>query len=186
MVNTTPTEGGNGAGRPEDLERFAASARVDDAIRERRRRQHLAARQLDEVDTVRALLGAVDRQVTLHLAAATATVAGVVHAVGRDVVEVHAGAATWWVALGAVGAVETDGALLGDPADQSDTGLHELLADLVDSAVPVTVVLSSGASVLGEVVAAGAALVLASDRPEQRAVVALEHVAAISRPAPRR
>jgi hypothetical protein len=186
VVNSTPTDGGNGPGRPDDLARFAASARVDDAIRDRRRRQHLTSRALDEVDTVRTLLGAVDHHVTVHLAAATATVSGTVYAVGRDVVELHAGPATWWVALGAVGAVETDGALLGDPADQSDTGLHELLAGLVDSAVPVTVVLSSGASVVGEVVAAGAALVLTTDRPEHRTVVALEHIAAISRPSSRR
>jgi hypothetical protein len=185
VVNTTPTGGGNRAPRPDDLEQFVAEGRVDEAVRDRRRRHHLESRALEEADTTRTLLAAVDRVVTVHLTAARAPVNGTVFSIGADVVEMHTPTTIWWIALRAVAAVETDGALLGDPADRATTSLTDLACDLVDSGTPVTVVLSSGASLNGEVVAMGDALVVQLHQPERRAVVGPDHVAAITRRSPR-
>jgi hypothetical protein len=181
VVNPTPTDGGNRPERTDDLERFVADARVEEAVRDRRRQHHLVVRALEDADTTRALLAAVDRVVTVHLVGRTSPLTGSVFSVGDDVVELRTPTTTWWIALRAVGAVETDGALLGDPADRASTSLADLAVDLVDSATPVTAVLASGVSLHGEVVALGAALVLQLRDPERHAVIELEQLVAITR-----
>jgi hypothetical protein len=185
VVNTTPTGSGNQAQRPDGLEQFVAAVRVEEAVRDRRRQHHLAARALEDTDATLTLLASVDRSVTVHLAAGTAPVRGAVFSVGEDVVELHTPATTWWISLRAVAAVETDGALLGDPADRATTTLIDLAHDLVDSGAPVTVVLSSGTSLHGEIDAVGESLVLQLRDPDRSAVVELEHLVAISRRAQR-
>lgn len=163
----------------EDADRFTAAARVDEAARERRRRSATTARSLELVDPALTLLGAVDHQVTVHLAG-SAPVVGQVFAVGEDVVELHSGSTTWWLSLAAITAVESTGPLLGDPADRSATSLAEVLCDLVDTRERVTALLV-GEVLHGEVRACGASLVLELHQPARTAVIRLDRVLGLTR-----
>ena len=102
-------------------------------------------------------------------------------AVGADVVEVHGPAATWWIAIDAIAAVESTGPMLGDPADRADTTLIDLATDLVDTAEPVTAMLADGISLHGDVLSAGSSLLLRQQHPDRTVVVALDHLVGIGR-----
>jgi hypothetical protein len=161
-------------------DRFAAQARVEGAVRDRHRRAASAARALEDATVVTALLGAQDRSVTLHLAGHD-PIAGTVFAVGADVVEVHGPAATWWIAIDAIAAVESTGPMLGDPADRADTTLIDLATDLVDTAELVTAMLADGISLHGDVLSAGSSLLLRQQHPDRTVVVSLDHLVGIGR-----
>ena len=163
----------------EDADHFTAAARVDEAARERRRRSATTARSLELVDPALTLLGAVDHQVTVHLAG-SAPVVGQVFAVGEDVVELRSGSTTWWLSLAAITAVESTGPLLGDPADRSATSLAKIMCDLVDTQEQITVLLV-GEVLHGEVLAFGASLVLELHEPARSAVIRPESVLGLVR-----
>lgn len=165
----------------DDADRFAAQARVDDAVRDRHRRAAAAARALEDAEVPTALLAAVDRTATVHLIAGAAPLTATVFAVGSDVVELHAPAATWWIALASVAAVETTAALHGDPADRAAVSMASLASDLVDTGEQVTATIVGGASLHGEVLAVGSVLTLRLHHPGRTAVVPLEHLVAITR-----
>ena len=163
----------------DDADHFTAAARVDEAARDRRRRSATTERSLELVDPMLALLGAVDRQVTVHLAGA-APVAGRVFAVGDDVVELRSGSATSWLSTAAITAVETTGQLLGDTADRSATTLAEVLCDLVDTRERVTALLA-GEVLHGEVRSCGAALLLELDQPSRTAVIRMDSLLGLTK-----
>jgi hypothetical protein len=170
----------SGAAEMLGADEFAAQARVQGAVRDRHRRAASAARALEDATVVTALLGALDRSVTLHLTGHD-PVAGTVYAVGADVVEVHGPAATWWIALDAIAAVETTHPPLGDPADRADTTLIDLATDLVDTTEPVTAMLADGISLHGDVLSAGSSLLLRQQHPDRTVVISLDHLVGIGR-----
>ncbi len=163
----------------DDADHFTAAARVDEAARDRRRRSAAAERSLELVDPVSALLGAMDQQVTIHLAGA-ASVVGRVFAVGEDVVELRSGPTIWWLTLTAITAVESTCQLAGDPADRSSTSLAEVLCDLVDTRQRVTALLF-GEVLHGEVRACGASLVLELHQPDRTAMIRLDSMLGLMR-----
>jgi hypothetical protein len=181
VVNTT----GSGGEIPADADRFVAEARVDDAVRDRRRRGSREQRQLESTGVVDVLLGALDRQVGLHLDGGW-SIDATVHGVGADVLDVSTPAHRWWIRLDDVLAVEADdappgAALPGDHADQDTVTMLDLLTDLVDTAIVVQVTLRSGSTLHGEVTAVGDALVITTRTPTRTTVVALDAVTAVRR-----
>lgn len=178
MVNTT----GPGGEIPADADRFVAEARVDDAVRDRRRRGSREQRQLESTDVVDVLLGALDRQVRLHLDGGW-SIDATVRGVGADVIDVATPTHRWWLRLGAVLAVEVAEALPGDRADLDAVTMVDLLTDLVDTTVVVQVTLRSGSTLHGEVTAVGEALVMTTESPRRTIVVALDAVDVVRRTA---
>lgn len=131
------------------------------------------------------LLGALDRQVRLHLDGGW-SIDATVHGVGADVIDVATPTHRWWIRLGAVLAIEvehapTTSALPGDPADRDPVTMVDLLTDLVDTAIAVQLTLRSGSTVHGEVSAVGAALVVDAGSPSRTIVIALDGVDAVRR-----
>ncbi len=57
----------------------------------------------------------------------------------------------------------------------------ELATDLVDRGEPVHALLADGAALHGEVTSVGESLVLSLHHPERSAVIAVDHLVAISR-----
>jgi hypothetical protein len=183
VVNTI----GSGGEIPADADRFVAEARVDEAVRDRRRRGSREQRQMESLDVIDVLLGAIDRQARLHLDGG-GSIDATVRGVGADVVDVSTPTHRWWLRLGAVLAVEvehapTTTALSGDPADRDRVTMVDLLTDLVDTAVVVQVTLGSGSTLHGEVTAVGDALVMSTESPRRTVVVALDAVDAVRRTA---
>ena len=181
MVNTHGNGGENRSSNADDVERFAAAARVDEAVRERRRARHLQGRAAEGAGVADALLGALGHTATLHLSGGTSLTA-TVEGLGEDVVDVSTTSQHWWLALDAVLAVESTTPLRGDPADRDEVTLLDLLGDLVDSAREVLVALGSGALIHGEVLAAGESLVLSTPHPPRSVVVSLAAIAGVRRP----
>ncbi|MFN7150234.1 MAG: hypothetical protein ACK4V6_12235 [Microthrixaceae bacterium] len=171
---------GSGGEIPADADRFVAEARVDDAVRDRRRRGSREQRQLESLDVIAVLLGAIGRQVRLHLDGG-GSIDATVRGVGADVVDVSTPTHRWWIRLGAVLAVEVGDALPGDRADLDAVTMVELLTDLVDTAIVVQVTLRSGSTLHGEVSAIGDALVMATDGPSRTILIALDAVTAVRR-----
>ncbi len=188
VVNTTDTGGEFGHHTPFDAadaaDRFLVRARVDDAVRERRRRSASADRALDEVVVTGSLLGAHGTQVSLCLASASVgsagRLSGTVGGVGADVVELIEERRVHWVALETICAVETTAALTGDPADRDGTSLAELVADLIDSGARPSLLLTSGVVLTGEVIAVGSSLLIRLADPVRHAVVVWEHLIAVT------
>jgi hypothetical protein len=181
VVNTHGEGGEKRSADADDVERFAAAARVDEAVRQRRRAQHLHARAAEGAGVVDALLGALGDSATLHLSGGTSLTA-TVEGLGEDVVDVRTSSQRWWLALDAVLAVESSSPLRGDPADRDDVTLLDLLGDLVDSGQQVLVALESSALIHGEVIAAGESLVLRTPHPPRSVVVSLAAIAGVRRP----
>ncbi len=163
-----------------DLDEVARRARVSDAVRERHRRAAANGRRREGTTVVSALLGALDRPVTIHTAAVPEPFHGTVVAVGDDVVELHGSARTWWLRVVEITAVEAAELSPGDPADRSTTSLVELLADLVDADRPVTVLVRSGARFHGTVTAVGVSLWLHQEHPAPAVLVELDHVVGVA------
>jgi hypothetical protein len=181
VVNTI----GSGGEIPVDADRFVAEARVDDAVRDRRRRGSREQRQLESTGVVDVLLGALGRQVGLHLGGGW-SIDATVHGIGADVLDVSTPAHRWWIRLDDVLAVEVGDAAPGavrpgDGADRDPVTLVDLLTDLVDTAIVVQLTLRSGTTLHGEVVAAGESLVLTTGSPTRTTVVALDAVSAVRR-----
>jgi small nuclear ribonucleoprotein (snRNP)-like protein len=163
-----------------DLDEVARRARVSDAVRERHRRTAATSRRREGTTVVSALLGALDRPVTIHTTAGPEPFHGTVVAVGDDVVELDAATRTWWLRVVEITAVEAAELLPGDPADRSTTSLVELLADLVDTDRPVTVLVRSGARFRGTVTSVGASLWLHLEHRAHAVLIELDHVVGVA------
>lgn len=185
MVNTHSDGGEKRSTDAGALDRFVAAARVDEAVRERRRAQHRALLAQETALVSDVLLGALQdpdtHPVTLHLRGGS-SVTGQLGGLGADVVDLSTASHHWWLALEHVLAVETGAGLHGDPADRDEVRLVDLLGDLVDTGHEIQVLLGSGSELHGEVRAAGSALVLAAAHPPRTVVVALEAISGVRRP----
>jgi hypothetical protein len=168
-----------------DPDELARRARLADAVRDRHRSAARAARRLEDLTVASALLGALDREVVVHTTAGAEPLRGVVLAVGDDVVELSEPTRRWWLALAEITVVGADEHTPGDPADRSTTSLADLLADLVDSDLPVTTLLRGGGRVHGTVIALGESLTLRQQQPPRHLLVALDHLVGVAGPAPR-
>lgn len=164
-----------------DLDDVARRARVGDAVRDRHRFAATEARRTERITMASALLGALDRSVTIHVTAGPEPFTGTVLAVGDDVVELTSPARTWWFRLGEITALEAPGPAAGDPGDRSTTSLVELLTDLVDADLPVTVLTRGGPTFHGTVHSLGAALWLRQQHPERTTMLDLDHVVGVAR-----
>ena len=179
MVNPSQPEGAFPDARPgserrsgaepswvDDVDRFVADRRGDDAVVERRRAQW-TRRRLDEATTLASALdAAAGLPVTLVLSDGD-RLAVVVDEVGADHVSGRAQASTVWVALDAVVALESDTAFIEDPVTLATptTLLIDVLADLVERRAIVAVSLVGGTTVRGEAVGTGATFSLRTSDP---------------------
>lgn len=174
MVNTSSSGGGNGGHGPapdpdewaEGADQFVDRERLRLAAQRRRRARWRHDRRHDEASIVSVLRAAVGQRVTVH-SASGATSRGVVVEVGDDLVELERhglgeGAGGCWLSLGAVVAVELDGAPGDDAAHTGGRRLAEVLEDLrgVDRLV---LGLTSGAVLSGTLVGNGSVVTLRAE-----------------------
>jgi small nuclear ribonucleoprotein (snRNP)-like protein len=162
-------------------DRFAAEARAEEAV-ERRRRERWDRQQRQVLTTLPAALdAALGSSVTLLLRDGS-TLPGTVVDLGADHLELRATTATHWVALAAVVGIESERAFVADPEDLPLRGarLVEVLEDLVAEEGDVTVRLTGGTVVRGQVIAAGEALTMRpTDRPST-VLLSLEAIEVVS------
>lgn len=168
--------------RHSDADEIARRALVDRAVRDRHRRAALETRRREESDLVAVLLGALDHSVVVHVRGAGAPVHGTVVAVGEDLVELLGVRGTRWLRLTEVVAVEAAELCPGDAADRSTIALGDVLCDLVDTGIAVTVLTSQGERLTGTVRAVGQAVWLDRHQPDRQVVLAPDHVVGIERP----
>lgn len=168
--------------RPSDADELARRALVDRAVRDRHRSAAIETRRREGADLVAVLLGALDRSVVVHVRGAGAPLQGTVVAVGEDLVELLGARGTWWLRLTEVVAVEAAELCPGDPADRSTIALADVLADLVDTGIAVTLLTSHGERLTGTVRAVGQAVWLDRHQPDRQVVLAPDHVVGIEHP----
>jgi hypothetical protein len=157
---------GAGPSWVDDIDRFVADRRGDDAVVERRR-SHWVRQQLDEATTLASALdAAAGLPVTLVLADGE-RLAVVVDEVGADHVSVRAQSSSVWVALDAVVALESDTTFVEDPETLATPTalLGDVLADLVERCAIVAVSLVGGTTVRGEATGVGATFSLRASDP---------------------
>lgn len=162
------------------LDDLARRARIGEAVRERHRRASAAARRLEDLTIVSALLGAMDGAVAVHTSCDADVIAGDVVAVGDDIVELATPTHTWWVRLTGIVAIEAAELAPGDPADRSATSMVDLLADLVDTDRTVQVRCDGGHRLAGSITAVGAALSLRDGSTNRSTLVQLDRLVAVA------
>lgn len=162
-------------------DRFAADLRADEAVERRRRERWDRLRRQALTTLPAALVTAIGSAVTLLLSDGS-TLAGVVTDVGADHVELRAATADHWVALAAVVGIESEHPFVADAEELAErtARLVEVLEDLAAQDGDVTVRLTGGTTVRGQVIAAGEALTLRTGDRARTLLLSLTAVEVVS------
>lgn len=169
----------------DDADRFLADARGDEAIESARRRRW-AKQIIEESTSVLATLHACLGNETFLILETGERVAGEIFALGENYVQVRTSAATRWISLDCVIAVEVDVRVTADPAafDASEGLLVEVLEDLVAEELPIALTLSGGTVLTGLPLSVGTAVRLELSNTGRIAVIEVARIEMILLPNP--
>lgn len=132
----------------------AADLRIDVEIEARRRERWIRHRLAESSTLTGALAAAISQDVAVQLLTGD-RVTGLLVSVGSDVIEVQRRHGTTWVSIDAVTALEVGAPLPAAGPASGGASMVEVLCDLVEHRVEVSLTLAGGTSITGAVRAVG-------------------------------